>query len=107
MVGSLLAMVAEEVRPFFSEDACNGWGTSMQAVAEKRGWASPDGVPELALAAATLGMGVPSFIIVRSKLTALREYREREQAARLAGKGATSVVDTSAVPAAAGAGDGG
>lgn len=104
MVGSLMGLFAEEVKPFFNEQACMEWGAAAQAVAEKRGWGGPDGIPELALAMSSLGMAVPTALIVNAKLKAIRAHKAAQEAA----KGNTSaVVDTSAVPSDKGGGDGG
>lgn len=94
MIGGLIGMLAPEVQDFYSEKACGEWGVAMQAVAEKRGWSTPDGVPEIALAASTLGMAVPTWLIVSAKLKAIKA----NQAPALGTGGAEAVVDTSNVP---------
>lgn len=78
-VGGALAMLAPELRQVYSEDACLRWGESMAPVAEKYGWNNPANVPEFGLALTTLGLAVPTYLIVKTKLEQLREARMLQQ----------------------------
>ena len=75
MVGGMLAMLAPELREVYSEAACSSWGTSAAAVAAKHGWASPAAAPELGLALSTLGLAIPSYLVIRGRLAAARAAR--------------------------------
>lgn len=72
-VGGFAQMLAPELKPVFSEDRCFHWGQQANAVAKKHGWATPDNMPELALLASTIGFAVPTFFLVREKISQARE----------------------------------
>lgn len=71
-VGKLLCMVAPELEPVYSEAACQAWGESVVPVAQKYGW-SASVFPEIALAITTAGFAIPSYLVARAKLAALKE----------------------------------
>jgi hypothetical protein len=83
-VGSALAMVAPELRQVYTDDACLNWGRSVVPVAEKYGWSGPANVPELGLLISTAGLAVPSYLVIKAKLAAMREAREAAERARKA-----------------------
>lgn len=70
-IGGTLAILAPKLRDVYTAEACYAWGQSAQAVAEKYGWDSPGNMPELALAAASLGFAVPSYVAIREQLDAM------------------------------------
>lgn len=72
-LGGTLAILAPELREVYTEKACYEWGMAAAAVSKKYGWDSPEGMPELALAAATIGFALPSVVIVSGRLKQLRE----------------------------------
>jgi hypothetical protein len=76
MVGNSLAMLAPELKSIYTEDACLNWGRAMMPVAEKRGWNAPSSLPELGLFIATASMVMPTVIIVRAKLIAIKAGRK-------------------------------
>jgi hypothetical protein len=49
------------------------WGRSMMPVADKYGWNSPGALPELGLLVTTMGLAVPSFLVIREKLRQAKE----------------------------------
>lgn len=73
MVGNAMSMVAPELRSIYTEDSCLNWGRAMHPVAEKYGWNGPSNVPELGLLIATAGLAVPSWFIVRARLSEVKE----------------------------------
>jgi hypothetical protein len=72
-IGGGLSLLAPELKPVYSEDACMQWGRSMMPVAQKHGWNSPGALPELGLLVTTVGFAVPSFIVIREKLRQAKE----------------------------------
>lgn len=81
-IGGGLSLIAPELKQVYSEDACMTWGRSMMPVAEKYGWNSPDSLPELGLLVTSMGLAVPSFLVVREKLRQLKEQKAAEEAAK-------------------------
>lgn len=71
-VGKLLCMLAPELEPVYSEAACQAWGESVVPVAQKYGW-SASVFPEIALAITTAGFAIPSYMVIRAKMAAMKE----------------------------------
>lgn len=90
-IGALLSIAAPELRAVYTEEACRGWGERVVPVAAKYGWDSPDGMPEVSLGIATLGLAVPSVMVIRARIAAARE--EARAAAEAARAGATRRLD--------------
>lgn len=86
-IGGGLSMLAPELKQVYTEDACMQWGRSMMPVAEKYGWNSPAALPELGLLITSLGLGVPTYLVIREKL---RVAKEEKAAAEAAVKGSTA-----------------
>lgn len=86
MIGGAVGMFVPEVKPIYTEDACLNWGRAMMPVAEKRGWNSPSALPELGLLIATMGMVVPTVMLVRAKVAAIREGKESPEKAGIVGQ---------------------
>ncbi|HEV6967424.1 hypothetical protein [Roseateles sp.] len=84
MVGRALCMVAPELKAVYTEEACLQWGESVVPVAQKYGWDGPGAVPEIGLAISTLGLAVPSYLVIRVKLAQLKAAREAADARRRA-----------------------
>lgn len=78
-VGGLFSLIAPELRGVYTPEACQQWGEAMQPVAEKHGWNSPGNVPEFGLLMVSMGLGVPTFIVLRERIRELK--RERQQPA--------------------------
>lgn len=113
-IGSVLSMFAPELQAVYTEDACQRWGERMVPVAEKYGWNGPTNLPEVGLLIATASMAMPTVLVLRVKLAAMREAAEaerRKQANAQAKDSATDVVarDVGLTDGAAGGGakDGG
>lgn len=113
-IGSVLSMFAPELQAVYSQDACKAWGERMVPVAEKYGWNGPTNLPEIGLLIATASMALPTVLVLRAKLAAMREAAEaerRKQANKQATDAATDVVarDIGLTEGAAGGGgkDGG
>jgi hypothetical protein len=68
-IGGLVTMIAPELQPIYSEQRCLTWGQHMNLVSMKHGWGSPDNMPEFALAAATISIAVPTYLVVSAKVT--------------------------------------
>lgn len=68
-VGGFAQMIAPELKQVYSEERCFAWGQQANAVAEKYGWSGPTAMPELALIASTAGFAVPTYFLIRDKLT--------------------------------------
>lgn len=83
MVGGGLSMIAPELQQIYTEDKCIGWGRTVVPVSQKYGWSGPGSIPELGLALSTLGLAVPTYLVVKTKLAELKAVREAaEQADR-------------------------
>lgn len=113
-LGSALMIVAPELQAIYTKEACEAWGAAMVPVAEKYKWKGPSNLPEIGLLVVTASMAVPTVVVVRAKLQAIREANaaeERREAAAKAAQGATDVVhrDVTVTQGAAGGGmsDGG
>lgn len=68
MLGSLACMIEPELAKFYTWQACLSWGKSAQRTAEKYGWTGPDNMPELTLAASTIGFAIPTFLFLRVRI---------------------------------------
>lgn len=79
MVGQALAMLAPELRQVYTEQACMAWGTAVVPVSQKYGWGNPTNVPEVGLAIATLGLAVPSVLLIRRNMQAMRAAKQQQQ----------------------------
>lgn len=83
-LGSLLGMAVPELKDVYTDDACLEWGKGMAAVSHKYGWNAADTLakfaPELALAAATLELALPTYMLVSAKLEQVRLIRAQRQA---------------------------
>ena len=101
-VGKLACMIAPELAPVYTDDACREWGEAMQPVAEKYGWGGPGALPELNLAIASAAMAVPTFFVLKIKLAAMR--KAHEDAKPIDGEG---IVTAAQSPAQEGSGNGG
>lgn len=95
-IGGMLALLAPELKAVYTEDACLAWGTAMVPVAEKYGWDGPSNVPELGLVMATLPLALPSYLLIRQRIAALKAAKEAHDQAR--------TVENGAAPTPAGAG---
>jgi hypothetical protein len=71
-IGTALAVLAPELRNVYTEEACFAWGRSMVPVAQKYGFDGPGNVPELGLLISTMSLGVPTALVLRAKIAALR-----------------------------------
>lgn len=74
-IGSMLTMVAPELKAVYSEDRCLQWGHHMHLVAEKRGWNAPAHSPEFALLMVSVSFVVPTLAIVPAKIRELRKQQ--------------------------------
>lgn len=68
-IGGALSMFAPELRQVYTEQACLNWGRSVVPVAEKYGWSGVSKFPEFALLMATVGLAMPTFFVMRKRLT--------------------------------------
>lgn len=93
-IGGALAMLAPELREVYTERACMDWGRAVVPVADKYGWNGPSGVPEIGLAISTMGLAVPSFLVIRAKLAHLKAQREAAEAAAKRGDGGAAEAGT-------------
>lgn len=94
-VGKVLSMFAPELQLVYTPDACKEWGECMVPVAEKYGWNGPSNLPELGLVISTASLALPTILVVKMKIKAMRETAEaeaRKQANAAAAAGATDVV---------------
>lgn len=86
MLGNAVGMFVPEAKAIYTEDACMNWGRAMMPVAQKRGWNSPSALPELGLFIATAGLVVPTFLLIRAKVAAIKEGREGVEKAGVVGQ---------------------
>lgn len=94
-VGKVLSMFAPELQLVYTAEACQGWGEAMVPVAEKYGWNGPSNLPELGLVISTASLAMPTVVVMKMKIQAMREAAEveaRKQANAAAAAGATDVV---------------
>lgn len=77
--GKLLCMFAPELAPIYSADNCAEWGRDMAAVAQKNRWSGPSALPEVSLLISTAGFAVPSYMVIRMKLDAMKAEREKNR----------------------------
>lgn len=82
VIGGVVTMVAPELKPIYAEDRCFAWGLHAHAVADKYKWNLAP-MPEIALAAATLSVAVPTLLVLREKAKAIKEARDAGPFARL------------------------
>lgn len=82
MLGGMLAMIAPELQAIYTEENCHRWGERMVPVAQKYGWNGPSNLPEIGLAISTLGMAVPTVIVIRAKLAQMKAAKEAHEAAK-------------------------
>jgi hypothetical protein len=75
-VGKLLCIAAPELADVYTEKACKQWGKDMHRVAVKRGWSTDGLPPEVAAAISTGGFLLPSFFVIRAKVSAARKARQ-------------------------------
>lgn len=75
-IGGFACMIAPELKPVYSQDRCLTWGMHAHQVSEKYGWSAPGNMPELALAASTIGFAVPTYLMVKAKLAELKTSKE-------------------------------
>jgi hypothetical protein len=68
-VGGFACMIAPELKQVYAEERCFAWGQQANAVAEKYGWNGPTAMPELALLASTAGFAIPTYFLIRDKMT--------------------------------------
>lgn len=80
-IGSLFSLIAPELRGVYTPDACQQWGQAMQPVAEKHGWNSPTNLPEFGLFMVSLGLGVPTFLVLRERIKELKRERQAAEPA--------------------------
>ncbi len=83
-LGGFAQMLAPELKPVYSEERCFAWGQQANAVAEKYGWNGPSAMPEVALIASTAGFFVPSWLVIKQKLSDHKEAKEGTLAGKLA-----------------------
>lgn len=121
-IGGALAILAPELREkVYTVEACNAWGESAAAVAEKYGWNGPSNVPELGLLMATMGLAVPSVIVIRHRIKSAKAedadkggvlekikawWRDKQaaKAAAVAARSAQHAADNAVMAGAAGGG---
>ena len=108
-VGKVLSMFAPELDMIYTPEACKGWGEAMVPVAEKYGWNGPSNLPELGLIISTASLAMPTVVVLKMRIKAMRETAEaeaRKQANAQAAANATDVVarDVSLTEGAAGGG---
>lgn len=77
MIGKLACMVAPELAQFYTDEACEEWGAAVVPVAEKYGWGGPGAMPEIHLAIASASFAVPTFLVLRAKLQAMKAERDK------------------------------
>lgn len=109
-VGKVLSMFAPELQMVYTAEACQGWGEAMVPVAEKYGWNGPSNLPELGLIISTASLAMPTVVVMKMKIQAMREAAEaeaRKQANAQAAANATDVVarDVTLTEGAAGGGE--
>lgn len=75
-VGSLLTIVAPELRDVYSEAACKEWGRDMHRLATKRGWSTEGLPPEVAAGISSAGFLLPTLLVLKGKRDAIRKARE-------------------------------
>lgn len=75
VIGGTVTMLAPELQRLYTQEACLNWGTHAAAVAAKYKWKSP-ALPELALAAATLHLALPTFLVLRSKVQQVKDAQD-------------------------------
>lgn len=78
-VGSLLAIVAPELRDVYSEEACKGWGRDMHRLATKRGWSAEGLPPEVAAGISTCGLLLPTLVVLKARRDAVRRAQAQPQ----------------------------
>lgn len=71
--GSVLALAMPELGEVYSDKACLEWGRAMHAVAQKRGWNAASMGPEMALAAATASLVLPTFFALQQRKARAKE----------------------------------
>lgn len=76
-IGKLVCMVAPELEPVYSQEACEQWGTAMVPVAAKYGWGGPNLLPEVGLLIATATFAIPSYMVVKARLAALKAAQQQ------------------------------
>lgn len=70
MIGGFVTMLAPELAACYTDAKCLQWGERMLPVAKKRGWDNgPDSLPEIALIASSLGFAIPTYVVVKRKLS--------------------------------------
>lgn len=106
-VGGFLSLMAPELKQVYTEERCLAWGATVVPVAKKYGWDGVSRFPELALCVSTMALAVPTFFVIRARLTedgkpgqeqggvmgALRKWWRNRRAAK-----AAQVVEQAAAP---------
>lgn len=82
VVGGTVCIIAPELKPLYSQANCLQWGEAAQAVAKKYHWDAP-ALPEIALAAATMHIAVPTFFVIREKIRTIKEGKAEGLAAKI------------------------
>lgn len=77
MIGKLACMVEPDLAQFYTDEACEEWGAAVVPVAEKYGWGGPGAMPEIHLAIASASFAVPTFLVLRAKLQAMKAERDK------------------------------
>lgn len=110
MLGSVMSMIAPELKAVYTKEACDAWGVAMVPVAQKYGWNGPSNLPEIGLLITTASLAVPTVVIVRAKIRQMREAEAAYEAAKAAAMARTvvpsPVSDVGVSGVAAGGGDG-
>lgn len=83
-LGGFAQMIAPELKPVYSEERCYAWGQQANAVAEKYGFSGPSAMPELALIASTAGFFVPSWLVIRAKISQAKAAKDGSLTEKLA-----------------------
>lgn len=83
-IGGFACMIAPELRQVYAEERCFAWGQQANAVAEKYGFNGPSAMPELALIASTAGFFVPTWLIIRQKLSQAKAVKDGSLTEKLA-----------------------
>lgn len=77
-IAQAAAMAFPKLQAVYSEQNCANWGNCMNSVAEKYGWNSPVNSPEIALLTCSLGLAVPTYMIVSADLEAMRAAKAKD-----------------------------
>lgn len=83
-IGGFAQMIAPELKPVYSEERCFSWGQQANAVAEKYGFNGTSAMPELALIASTAGFFVPTWLMIKQRLSQAKAVKDGTLVEKLA-----------------------